>query len=180
MSKVKTGSTTWRTMHYFWREMRANWRYNLPLLIVIPAAVFLNSYATAWIVSAAINRLTAAPVTADQVFPVFGPYLLLYAGAIILGEMICWRLMLWLCWKGEITAMVNIRQRCFAKLAEQSMHFHNEKFGGALVNQLTRFVSAYERLCDTIIWSLIPLATSLIAALLILGFSCQFLRWSLD
>jgi ATP-binding cassette subfamily B protein len=172
-------STAQRTLHYFWQEMRAQWRYNLPLLFVIPTAVFLNSYATAWIISSAINRLTESPVAADQVFTVFGPYLLLYAGAIIVGEMICWRLLLWLCWKGEITAMVNLRRRCFEKLSEQSMHFHNKKFGGALVNQAQRFASSYERLCDSLIWRVIPLATALVAALIILGFQLPWFALAL-
>jgi ATP-binding cassette subfamily B protein len=157
-------------MHYYWREIKRQWRYNLPLLFVIPIAVFLNSYATAWIISATINRLTEAPVASEQVFAVFGPLLLLYIGSILLGEMIFWRLLLWLCWKGEIIAMVDLRRRCFDKLAEQSMHFHNDKFGGALVNQVQRFVSGYERLCDTFIWRVIPLLTSLLSALIILGF----------
>jgi ATP-binding cassette subfamily B protein len=159
-----------RTLHYFWCERKQQWRYNLPLIFVIPTAVFLNSYATAWIVSAVINKLSDASVASDQVFTVFGPYLLLYVSSIIIGEMIFWRLLLWLCWKGEIVAMANLRQRCFDKLAEQSTHFHNEKFGGALVNQVQRFVSAYERMLDTIIWRVIPLITALTAALLILGF----------
>ncbi|MDR1970126.1 MAG: ABC transporter ATP-binding protein/permease [Candidatus Nomurabacteria bacterium] len=168
MSKKRVAAS--RTLHYYWNEVKQQWRYNLPLIFVIPTAVFLNSYATAWIISATINRLTEAPVASDQVFTVFGPYLLLYVVSIFLGEMIFWRLLLWLCWKGEIVAMANLRQRCFDKLTEQSMHFHNEKFGGALVNQIQRFVGSYERLLDAIIWRVIPLITSLTAALLILGF----------
>ncbi len=170
MDKSINKTVARRTMHYFWVEIKAQWRYNLPLLFVIPVAVFLNSYATAWIVSEAINRLTEAPVASDQVFTVFGPYLILYILAIFFGEMVFWRLMLWLCWKGEIVAMANIRRRCFGKLAEQSMHFHNEKFGGSLVNQVQRFTSAYERLMDSMIWRVIPLITSLVSALVILGF----------
>ncbi|MCL2451957.1 ABC transporter ATP-binding protein/permease [Candidatus Saccharibacteria bacterium] len=168
MSEKKV--TASRTLHYYWQEIKQQWRYNLPLVFVIPTAVFLNSYATAWIISAVINRLTEAPVASGQVFTVFGPYLFLYIGSIFLGEMIFWRVLLWLCWKGEIVAMANLRQRCFDKLAEQSMHFHNEKFGGALVNQVQRFVGAYERMLDAMIWRVIPLITALTAALLILGF----------
>jgi len=159
-----------RTLHYYWREIKRQWRYNLSLLFVMPTAIFLNTYATTWIMSIVINRLTTDPPGADQIFTVFAPFLLLYIAAIVVGELICWRLVLWLCWKGEVLAMVDLRKQCFDHLSEQSINFHNDKFGGSLVTQTTRFVSAYERLCDTIIWQIIPLIASFAFALTILGF----------
>ncbi len=163
-------TTSRRTLRYYWHEIKRQWRYNLPIMFVMPSAIFLNNYATAWIMSAVINRLTINPPTSDQVFTVFMPFLLLYVGAIVIGELICWRLVLWLCWKGELLAMYNLREKCFDHLAQQSIHFHNDKFGGSLVSQTTRFVSAYERLCDTAIWQIIPLVSSFIFAFTILGF----------
>ena len=159
-----------RTLFYYWCEIKRQWRYNLPILFVVPSAVFLNNYATAWIMSAVINRLAANPPGSDQVFTVFMPFLLLYIGAIVIGELICWRLVLWLCWKGEVRGMFNIRQQCFDHLSKQSLGFHNDKFGGSLVAQANRFAGAYERLCDTMIWQVIPLISSFVFAFTILGF----------
>ncbi|MGE5310028.1 MAG: ABC transporter ATP-binding protein [Sphaerimonospora mesophila] len=159
-----------RTLHYYWQETKRQWRYLLPILIVMPAAVFLNTYATAWIMSDVINRLTENPPAADQVLAVFGPHLALYAGAMIIGELVCWRLVLFLCWKGEVRGMYSLRKQCFDHLSDQSMHFHNNKFGGSLVTQVSRFVGAYERISDTVIWNIIPFVSSLTFALLILGF----------
>ncbi len=159
-----------RTLHYYWQETKRQWRYLLPILIVMPAAVFLNTYATAWIMSDVINRLTENPPAADQVLTVFGPHLALYAAAMVIGELVCWRLVLFLCWKGEVLGMFNLRKQCFDHLSEQSMHFHNNKFGGSLVTQVKRFDGAFERLADTTIWQIIPFISSLTFALLILGF----------
>ena len=170
MAKELNKAVSRRTMHYYWQEVKRQWRYNLPILFVMPMAYFFNAYATAWIISEVINRLTIDPPASDQVFAVFGTYLALYAGAIIFGELVCWRLVLFLCWKGEVRGMFNLRKRIFDHLSEQSMHFHNSKFTGSLVNQTTRFVSSYERLCDTIIWQIIPLVSSFAFALTILGF----------
>lgn len=159
-----------RTMHYFWSEMKTQWRYNLPILFVMPMAIFLNNYATAWIMSSVINRLTENPPSSDQVISVFGPYLFLYAAAIIIGELIFWRLTLFLCWKGEVRGMHNLRKQCFDHLSDQSMHFHNNKFTGSIVTQISRFASSYERLLDSIIWQIIPLISSFAFAFIILGF----------
>ena len=159
-----------RTLHYYWRGIKQQRRYFLPILFVMPMAVFLNNFAASWIMSDVINRLTIDPPAADQVFAVFLPFLLLYAGAMIVGELLCWRLVLWLCWKGEVRAMFDLRKQCFNHLVEQSAHFHNNKFGGSLVTQTNRFVSAYERLCDTMIWQIIPLTSSFVFVFTILGF----------
>ena len=159
-----------RTLHYYWKEAKTQWRYHLPILFVMPAAIFLNTYATSWIMSDVINRLTENPPAADQVFTVFGLHLALYAAAIIIGELVFWRLVLFLCWKGEALALFNLRKQCFDRLSEQSMHFHNNKFGGSLVNQVSRFVGSYERMVDSMVWQVIPLVSSLSFALLILGF----------
>lgn len=169
MAKVKNIIAR-RTLHYYWQETKRQGRYLLPILIVMPAAMFLNIYATAWIMSDVINRLTENPPATDQVLAVFGPHLALYAGAMIVGELIFWRLVLFLAWKGEVRGMYNLRKQCFDHLSEQSMHFHNNKFGGSLVTQVSRFVGAYERLSDTAIWGIIPFISSLTFALLILGF----------
>ena len=142
MAKELNKAVSRRTMHYYWQEVKRQWRYNLPILFVMPMAYFFNAYATAWIISEVINRLTIDPPASDQVFAVFGTYLALYAGAIIFGELVCWRLVLFLCWKGEVRGMFNLRKRIFDHLSEQSMHFHNSKFTGSLVNQTTRFVSS--------------------------------------
>lgn len=159
-----------RTLGYFWQEIKRQKRYSLPILFVMPLAIFMNNYATAWIMSEVINRISQNPPTANEVFPVFGIYLILYALSVIIGELVCWRLVLWLCWKGEIKGMFNLRKKCFDHISEQSMSFHNNRFTGSLVNQLTRFVSSFERFCDSIVWQIIPLISSFTFAMIILGF----------
>jgi len=168
-----------RTLHYYWIEIKQQWRYNLPLLFVMPGAIFLNNYATTWIMSVVINRLTVNPPTSAQVFEVFMPLLLLYIGAIVVGELVFWRLVVWLGWKSELLAMFNLRKKCFDHLSVQSLNFHNNKFGGSLVTQTNRFVNSYERLLDTIIWSIIPLISSFAFAFIILGFKLPWFALAL-
>ena len=162
-------STSRRTLRYFWEEAKTQKKYFLPLLIFMPAAIFLNNYATAWIISTVIDILTENPPEKAAIFSTFMPYLLLYTGAIIVGEMICWRLALWLTWKGETYGRKNLHEKTYSAIIEQSMHFHNNKFGGSLVAQQTRFVNSFERLADSIIWQIVPLASSCIFAIAILS-----------
>lgn len=158
-----------RTMHYYWREIKGNWRYNLPLLFTMPIAQFLVVFLSTWIMSMVINRLTVDPPAADQVFAVFWPYLLGYAASIMVGELFLYRLNLYLLWKTELISMENLQNMCFNTLAEQSMNFHNNRFGGSLVTQQKRFVNGYERLMDTSFWTGIPLVGTFVFSFAILG-----------
>ena len=169
MAKSKEMTSTRRTMHYFWQEVKRNWRYNLPLLILVPTTVFLGGYASNWIISDMINTLTTTTVTADQVWNTFGGFIILYAIAILLNEGIGWRLVMYLGWRSEIYSIGRLNQKCFESITEQTMQFHNDKFGGSLVNQVNRFSRAFERLMDTTIWSILPIISAFIFTFLILG-----------
>ena len=158
-----------RTMHYYWREIKANWRYNLPLLFTWPAAQFLGTFLTAWIMAMVINRLTTNPPAPDEIFAVFWPYLLGYSVAIIISELVLHRLNLYLLWKSEVISMERLRNRCFDVITEQSMSFHNDRFSGSLITQLNRFVGGFERLMDTSIWAVLPLIGTFVFSFAILG-----------
>ena len=49
-------------------------------------------------------------------------------------------------------------------LQSQSQRFHADRFGGALVSQTNKFLSAYERLMDDFIWNIIPSLTTIVVA----------------
>jgi len=144
------------------------WRYNLPLVILMPLAQFGGFVAT-WIISMVINRLTTNPPVADQVFVVFWPHLVVYAAVFMVGELFLYRFNLYLLWKAELISMQRLQEKCFNALAEQSMHFHNSRFGGSLVTQQKRFVNGYERFMDTTFWTTLPLICTFVFSFAILG-----------
>lgn len=49
------------------------------------------------------------------------------------------------------------------------MFFHSSKFSGSLVSQTNKLSGATERFWDTIIWSILPLAISLIGSIIVLS-----------
>ncbi|MDR0957127.1 MAG: ABC transporter ATP-binding protein/permease [Candidatus Nomurabacteria bacterium] len=168
-STLKLPSTALRTWHYYWQEMRANWRYNLPILITTPLAYFLATFLPGWLMSSVINILTTNPPVKDEVWAVFWPYIVGYIISMIVGEVLLKRINMRIGWKSEVVSIERLHKKCFSKLADQSMSFHSDKFGGSLVSQLKRFVSSYERLMDCIFWTILPLASTLILTFAILG-----------
>lgn len=86
------------------------------------------------------------------------------------SEIIGWRLVLYLVWTFETAMQRDLYSRIFQKLTSQSLFFHSNRFGGSLVSQTGRLVSSAERFWDMIIWSITPLAISLVGSIIVLSF----------
>jgi ATP-binding cassette subfamily B protein len=135
----------------------------------MPTAMFFNSYATAWVIAEVINKLTSSHIPADQLWSTFTPWIIAYIVSIGLGELVLWRLVIFLIWKLEAQVVYGLNQRGFDTLAQQSMDFHNSRFGGSLVSQVNKFSKAYVTLMDVLIYNMIPLVASFVFTFAILG-----------
>lgn len=85
------------------------------------------------------------------------------------SEVIGWRVTIYLMWTFETAMQRDLYIRCFNKLANQTMFFHSNKFGGSLVSQTSKLSGAVERFWDTIIWSGMPLIVSLTGSIIVLS-----------
>lgn len=95
--------------------------------------------------------------------------IVLYVAAQLWGEVIGWRLNMFLAWSMETAAQRDLYHRIFSQLTNQSLSFHSDRFGGALVSQTTKLIGSFERFWDTIIFSIGPSIASILAATIILG-----------
>ena len=158
-----------QTIRLYWREVKNHKKLFIPLIIALPSALFLNNYASAWIISQVINKLTSETIAADQLWTTFGGWIIAYVAAIIIGELILWRLVIYLIWKLETRVVYALNNQSFDVLASQSMDFHNNRFGGSLVSQVNKFSGAYVRLADVLIFNILPLIVAFTFTFLILG-----------
>ena len=97
------------------------------------------------------------------------PYLLIFILTMIVG-VIVWRLQAFAVWQFEIRAKRDISLDIFDHLQRQDHKFHTDRFGGSLVSQTNKFTSAYERLMDEFIWSLLTGITTLLFSVGVLFF----------
>ena len=93
----------------------------------------------------------------------------LYSVSGLWSSVIGWRLVLYLVWTFETAMQRDLYARCFSKLTNQTLFFHSNKFGGSLVSQTNKLVGAVESFWDTIIWSVLPLAVSLVGSIIVLS-----------
>ena len=67
-------------------------------------------------------------------------------------------------WKLQILVYYDLSTLCFDVLANQSMTFHNNRFGGSLVSQTSKFANAYNQLMQAALQNLMKNRTAIVIA----------------
>ena len=145
MSRKSAPSTTRRTLHYFWLVTRRHWGLFAALMASTFLFVALLSYGNPYVMSLVVDRVSAGPVGADEVFSVFGPYIAALIGINVAGQAAS-KLQDYTMYRLEIAASYDLATMSFDALCNQSMSFHSNRFGGTLVSQTTKFMSSYQML----------------------------------
>lgn len=161
-------SVTRRTLHYFWSVTRIQ----LPMFALDVAVtlgyVFFLTFANPLIVGAIVDRVGAGGVAAEDVLPVFGPYIAALIAVNVAGQ-VCSKLQDYACAKLEIRAGYELGRLAFDTLSNQSMTFHTNRFGGALVSSTQKFISAYSLLMDNFTYSALPTASTAVLTICMLA-----------
>lgn len=161
MTSHKNASLTRRTLHYFWHVTRAHMGLFIALQCSTFAYVALLSYGNPYIMSLVVDRVSAGPVAADQVFEVFLPYVVALIVVNVLGQTAS-KLQDYTLYKLEIAASYDLSTMCFDALCNQSMSFHSNRFGGTLVSQTTKFLSAYNLVLENLNFPFMPVLCSVV------------------
>ena len=161
-------STTRRTLHYYWQVTRKH----LGLFVALMASTFLFvallSYGNPYVMSLVVDRVSEGSITSDQVFSTYGPYIVALIVINLVGQAAS-KLQDYTMYKLEIAAAYDLATMSFNALCNQSMSFHSNRFGGTLVSQTSKFMSAYQQLLETITFPFLPVVCSVIFTCTILA-----------
>ena len=161
-------STTRRTLHYYWLVTRRH--FGLFALLVFSTLFFggFQTYMNPFVMGLIVDRVSAAPVAADQVFVVFGPYIAALVLVNICGQT-CSKLQDYSLWKLEIAVSYDLATMSFDALSNQSMTFHSNRFGGTRVSQTSKFMAAYNQLVEALVHPFLPVFGSVVFVCVLLG-----------
>lgn len=153
-------------LHLFWQvSVPYRRRRNLAILFAITTIV-ISIFVGPLVIAELLNIIQQNQLqTANNLWTL----IILYGVSELCSTVIGWRLVLYLVWTFETALQRDLHSRCFSKLTNQTMFFHANKFGGSLVSQTNKLNGAVERFWDTIFWSILPLAISLIGSIIILS-----------
>ena len=156
-----------RTLHWFWWVTKKLPFVAFMAVFTSVAYTALLNYANTYVMGLIVDRVSAEPVTAERVLEVFGPYIIALLLVNAIGQA-CSKLQDWTVMQLEMNGNYHLARLCFDTLANQSMTFHNSRFGGSLVSQTNRFMSGYTGLVDVVVYSLIPTIASIICTVVLL------------
>lgn len=154
-----------KTLTLFW-QLSNRYKIQRFFALFFPVlAVLINAIAAPYVLSLFINKLQAGGITLANSWGLIA----IYAALIFGGEVLVWRLTLYFTWTFEIAGQRDAYMAIFSKLTREDMGFHANRFGGSLVSQSTKFVGAFERFWDMIIWSIMPMVTTVIGSIVTLS-----------
>lgn len=163
----KEPNTIARTLHYYWREVLKYKWYTLGCIILTPLVVFIRGVLAPMIFADLIEK-ASQNLPMEELIQVALGEVLAFVVLYILNKIVFEELRLYFCWKMEMKAMYDLAILCFDTVSEQSMQFHSDHFSGSLVSQSNKFVGAFERLMDVIIWNILPTISYIIMVIIIL------------
>jgi ATP-binding cassette subfamily B protein len=157
---------TEETLRLFWSVAKTTpWRLAFSLImpvLTVLAAGFLGPL----LIAELLGRIQTGGVTlAGSAGLIAG-----YAASQVFGQVIGWRVTLYVMWTAVLQGMRQLYQRVFDHLTAQSMSFHADRFSGALVSQTNKLTGAYDLMAETVVWQIVPVVTTVVAAVVILSF----------
>ncbi len=157
-----------RTLARYWATTRAHGGLFAADVVASIALCGLVSFGNPYVMAGIIDRISAGPVATDEVLPVFGMAVAALVVINVVGQA-CSKFQDYATWKLQIHANFDLATLCFDTLSNQSMTFHSERYGGALVSQTTKFMNAYAMVLESLIYTIIPITCSAIFTVAILG-----------
>lgn len=157
-----------KTIFLFWRYTRPYKLQRTVALVVPIVAVIINAIAAPYLLSTFINKLQSGGITLENSLGL----IISYAALVFVGEVVAWRIALYFTWTFQANSQRDLYLSVFNKLSRNDMSFHANRFGGSLVSQTNKLSGAFERFWDMVIWSMIPMLTTIIGsiiALIVLG-----------
>lgn len=148
--------TTWRTLHYYWQEVKKYKWYALGSFISTPIVVFVRAVLGTMIFADIIEKVSLG-LPLDELLQAVAAEAILYIVLYIVTKLIFEELRLFWTWRMEVLIMYNLANQCFETISAQSMQFHSDRFSGSLVSQTNKFIGAFERFWDVLIWDAWPM-----------------------
>ena len=156
-------------IRYYWHHARKYRASVISLGVLLPITVLVNQIIPPIVLANVLGRLSKGDYQTNDVWGSFGGALILYAGLLLLGGLIIWRLIDFILWRLEGHVQRDIAREVFDHLTTESADFHANNFGGSLVSQSNKLLGSYVRMADTTLFGVIPLILTVLFSVIVLA-----------
>ena len=168
MKSDQPESTTRRTLAIYWQFTKVHTFLFWYATIGSVVSAIVGDIIPPLIIAEAFNKLQTLYARHQAItFAAMEGYFVLY-GIVSIFSIILWRTQAYTAWKYAILTQKSIMDHIFDHLQHMDSRFHADRFGGALVSQANKFVSAYERFHSDFNWNIINGITAFVASLIVL------------
>ena len=143
-----------QTLRIYWQHAWRYKRFVIGIIFAAPLAMFVYLILPPLIASRILDKLANGNFIAGNLWGSVGKDILLYAVLIILGNTVLMRLLIYFIWRLEMQVERDLARNMFDKLMSLDMNFHANSFGGSLVSRANKFIGAYMRVADTIVFQI--------------------------
>ncbi|MGH7193069.1 MAG: ABC transporter ATP-binding protein [Candidatus Saccharimonadales bacterium] len=174
MKLKDSSSPNLKTLAIYWTFVR-NYRFLFWYATIgSVVATIINDVLPPFIIAEALNKLQRLYANHQSIdFHALMPYFIAYCAAAIIGSPVLWQTQARSAWLYMIKAEQKLMEHIFSHIQYMDTKFHSDRFGGALVSQTNKFISAFERLHNDFNWNILNGATAFVASLVIL----LFMNW---
>ncbi len=158
---------TRRTLARFWDVTKRVPGATVLSVMTSVGYIALLTFANTYVMGLIVDRVQADPVAPDQVWNVFGGYIIALFFVNLIGQAFS-KLQDYSVYKLQINGNYHLARLCFDTLSNQSMTFHTSRFGGSLVSQTSKFMSGYTSLVDVVVYALIPTVATVVCTIVTL------------
>ncbi|QWT18268.1 ABC transporter ATP-binding protein/permease [Collinsella sp. zg1085] len=124
-------------------------------VLVTLGYVYFLTFASPQVVAWIVDKVGEGGIGPDQVFSTFGPAIVLLIAVNVIGQ-VCSKLQDYTAARLKIGAGYELGRWAFDALSNQSMTFHANRFGGALVSSTQKFIAAYNQLVSNVVYLAMP------------------------
>jgi ATP-binding cassette subfamily B protein len=96
--------------------------------------------------------------------------LIAYALSLFIGEIVSPRISIWCAYMGESRMQQRTAERILENQMQKSLAFHANRMSGGIVSDATKLNSAIERFWDTMLFTALPIATTVVSVCIALLF----------
>lgn len=154
-----------QTLQIYWQHSK---KYPKSLAVIAfgtPIIQLIDDFAVPFLTSIVLTKIVKSDGTLH--LQDFLPYIAAILG-IELAVNFLWIPFVKVVWRFEEDVMRDLYATSFRHLMQMSYTFYSNRFGGSLVNQVNKFSGSFERLADTLIWSVYKLVIAFVFTAILL------------
>lgn len=165
MAKIKQKSSTQVT-----KFLLGLWRVSPVMVLTMVATQILFAILSNAVAPIFVSQLLTHIADGTATMANCGPLLTGYVVILFLGTVVSIRLTIAMAFMAETKMQIKTSKRVFEHLTHKSLGYHADRMSGGIVSDTNKLIGSIERFWDTIIFTAIPIVSTLVSVCVVLGF----------